>query len=112
MPQAILEAIFVTHIKTPADTRPIVVLLEYHHLPNAVSHLIVTTSVAHQNLFLKLPITDSKQTNVYIKTSGFSSHEKHLWPVVKHELGRISVPNTPAGFFLQASIFIVYHQGF
>lgn len=49
MPQAILEATFVTHIKIPADTRPIVVLLEYHHLPNAVSHLIVPSSVAHQN---------------------------------------------------------------
>lgn len=48
MPQAILEATFVTHIKIPADTRSIVVLLEYHHLPNAVSHLIVPTSVAHQ----------------------------------------------------------------
>lgn len=46
--------------QTPADTGPIVVLLEYHHLPNAISHLIVTTSVAHQNLFLKLPITGSK----------------------------------------------------
>lgn len=84
MPQAILEATFVSHIKTPADTRPIVVLLEYHHLPNAVSHLIVTTSVAHQNIFLKLPITDSRQTNVNIKTSGLFSHEKHLWFVVKY----------------------------
>jgi hypothetical protein len=60
MPRAILDATFVTHVKTPADTRPIVVLLEYHHLPNAVSHLIVTTSIARQNLFLKLSITDSK----------------------------------------------------
>lgn len=47
--QAILEAPFVTHIKTPADTRPIVVLLEYH-LPNAISHLIVPTFVAHQKI--------------------------------------------------------------